>query len=387
MAAAPIGRYEALGGASGSKLYVLGGFFTASIDATVRCDVYDRATDTWTRLADMPEPITHAGAAFDGNYIYTAGGFVGMHPGPGTDHVWRYDIAANTWSAGVPLPAARGGGMVVRLGRMLHFFGGGIRINNVWRPDPADHWAFPLDAPNPQWVAKAPMPNPRNHLGGTVLNGKIYAIGGQHEGNEANDNQTSIHEYDPATDTWTAKANMPRPLGHIMSTVFALNNRVVVVSGVTDNTGSVANIIEFDPVANTWRELTPLLEPRHSPVAGVIDGRMVVSGGTYGPLQTTTWLSAQVLPSRAAGPVATGVQLFPNPAVAPSVEFVLDQFAAGPYRVELTDALGRVCRRYSLVAQSAAPRGSLSIHELPAGVYSAAFYQGTQVVRTRLVRQ
>ena len=68
--------------------------------------------------------ITHGAVAVDDSTIYIAGGFVGPHPGPQTDHVWKYDTVTRTWSAGPALPGARGAGALVRLGRELHFFGG-----------------------------------------------------------------------------------------------------------------------------------------------------------------------------------------------------------------------------------------------------------------------
>ncbi|OON67443.1 kelch repeat-containing protein [Hymenobacter sp. CRA2] len=388
MAPAPLGRYEALGTVAEGRLYVFGGFYTTSIiDATARCDVYDPATNTWTQLANMPEAMTHTGLAYDGaGHLYMAGGYVGRHPGPITEHVWRYDIATNTWSAGVPLPSGRGGCMLVARGRTLHVFGGAARFGGVSSYDIAEHLTLDLDAPNPTWVARAPLPNPRNHLGGVALNGKVYAIGGQHLDNETTENQASVHEYDPATDTWTAKANMPRTLGHITSTVLALNNRIVVVAGVTNIAGAVPNLIEFDPVANTWREITPLPERRHSPVAGVVGGRLLVTGGTYTQLHTETWQSAQVLSAASPLPL-TLAGLYPNPArTTETVQLTWPGAASGPVQVEIVDALGRVRHRAQYLWRGA-QAGTLATTGLGAGLYTVRLQQGRQSAAARLVIQ
>ena len=54
------------------------------------------------------------------------------------------------------------------------------------------------------WTQKADMPTPRSFFTATVAAGKIYAIGGiaQNVGPVL----PTVEEYDPATDTWIAKA-------------------------------------------------------------------------------------------------------------------------------------------------------------------------------------
>ncbi|MDB5046850.1 MAG: hypothetical protein JWQ08_2900 [Deinococcus sp.] len=282
---------EAQGAAVNGKLYIFGGF-NKDLQTTAKVQVYTPATNTWGTASDMPEQITHGALAVDGQTIYIAGGFVGTHPGPQTAHVWKYNVSTNTWSAGPELPAARGAGALVKLDRTLHFFGGterDITDTNLYKRDSPEHWVLQLDG-GTGWTAAAPLPNPRNHLGGTVLNGKIYALGGQHLGDEAAGNQSAVHMYDPATNTWTARASLPLPIGHINASTVIWNGRIVVASGVTQNSAEVANVSEYDPVANTWTALTPLPAPRQSPVADVINGQLVVATGSLpgGPL-TTTW--------------------------------------------------------------------------------------------------
>src|SRR5438477_638043 len=203
----PLQRFEAVGGAAAGKLYQSSGYYTLGthILATAECDAYDPITNTWQRLADVPQPISHCGQVADEDnpndpVFWLAGGFLGDHPGPSTTEVWKYDINNNTWSAGPPLPDQRGGGALVKLGRELHYFGGVIRQNGVYIQDFGTHWAFNLDT-DTAWRTTttdghilAPMPNPRNHTGGTVLNGKIYAIGGQHLGNQ-NTPQSEVDVY------------------------------------------------------------------------------------------------------------------------------------------------------------------------------------------------
>ncbi|HEY8745291.1 MAG TPA: malectin domain-containing carbohydrate-binding protein, partial [Chloroflexota bacterium] len=101
-AAEPLTLMEAQGIAYNGKLYVFGGFDNANLQATPQSNVFDPSTNAWTRLADMPEAVTHAAVEVDPQTqtIYLVGGFVGNSPGPSTTHVWKYSVVNNTWSAG-----------------------------------------------------------------------------------------------------------------------------------------------------------------------------------------------------------------------------------------------------------------------------------------------
>jgi len=142
----------------------------------------------------------------------------------------------------------------------------------------------------------APMPNPRNHMGGVALNGKLYAIGGQHQGLQSTAPQNEVDVYDPATNTWTQAAPMPRPIGHITANVFVRNGHIDVVSGLTTNSVKIANVIEYDPSTNTWSELPKLPSGRQSPVSGLVGDQIVATCGLdgTGTLQAQTWVTAPI---------------------------------------------------------------------------------------------
>ena len=291
--------FESQGTAVGNKLYVFGGFTNGLVGST-KAQAYDATTNRWAALKDVPESLTHAAVAEDGSTIYIAGGFVGNHPGPQTNHVWKYDTLKNEWSPGIPLPGARGGGALVRIGRILHFVGGVERDLNdlkTYLRDSPEHWTLNLDGgANATWQTAAPMPNPRNHTAGVNLNGQLYVLGGQHLSDEVSANQTQVDLYDPQTNTWTQRASLPRPVGHTSDSTVVMNNRIVMIAGVTDgspDTGSlkIADVNEYDPVSNTWRALTNLPAPRQSPVAGVIGGRLYVTTGSLpAGIFNTTWV-------------------------------------------------------------------------------------------------
>jgi len=279
--AAPGPLLEAQGAAVGGRLFVFGGFTSPqTLAVTTASHAYVPATDQWERVADVPQELTHAPVAVDGTAIFLVGGYVGRSPGPATDRVWRYDVTTNSWSAGPSLPAPRGAGAAAIVGRELHFFGGTSRDGTNGDPDQPDHWALALDG-GTAWEPRAPMPNPRNHLAGVSLGGKVYAIGGQHGENEKWGNQAQVDAYDPASDTWTRVADMPSPRGHISASAVVVAGRIVVLGGTNQGNAASTAVAAYDPVADAWTSLPGLPEGRKTPVADLIDGHLYVATGSF----------------------------------------------------------------------------------------------------------
>jgi N-acetylneuraminic acid mutarotase len=313
VAPSPAVRAESLGRVVNGKLYVMGGLTndsTGKIIAMTRCDVYDPTTDTWTQLADEPEAITHAGVVVDGSDIWFVGGYIGDHPGPGSAHVWKYDTLTNTWTAGPDLPAARGAGAAAIVDRKLHFFGG---MDETRATDEADHWVLDLtpppppvvdpenpDAPvepppPPTWTTAAPLPNARNHVAAGSLDGKIYVLGGQHAQESAQDAQSEVDCYDPATDTWTRLADLPSPRSHVNASTFVMNGKIIVLGGENGYNLPQSTIYSYDPATNPWTLIGLLPANRSTSVAGVLpDGRIITSTGNTPNPSVATWIGTLI---------------------------------------------------------------------------------------------
>ncbi|MCW4044841.1 MAG: hypothetical protein NWE94_04920, partial [Candidatus Bathyarchaeota archaeon] len=137
------------------------------------------------------------------------------------------------------------------------------------------------------WVSKAPMQVARSSLGVAVVNGKIYAIGGDarngkwpYTGSIVGTNE----EYDPATDRWTFKTPMPTPRCDFA--IAAYQNKIYCMGGITsiDDTGwHVTGVTEvYDPATETWETKKPMLTPRFALQANVVDSKIYLIGG-YAP--------------------------------------------------------------------------------------------------------
>jgi N-acetylneuraminic acid mutarotase len=303
--AQPHAASEAQGLALGGKLYSFGGFDStkACCTPTSRAFRMDPATG-WTPLAPMPPEngtsfggISHAGLATDGTYIYWAGGYTSNAAGTaqtyGTKEVWRYDPTTDSYLRMLDLPLTRAAGQLAYLDGKLHYFGG---TNLARTLDVGEHWELDLSNVGAGWVARAPLPNPRHHMGAAVLGGRIYAIGGQHKHDAQLTTQKDVNAYDPATDTWTRRADLPRAVGHIAAATFVMDGRILVLGGEIAHNSPIADANAYDPDANTWTALTKLPASRRSGVADTIGGAIYYSTGQ----SSTTFKGIPATPASAA---------------------------------------------------------------------------------------
>jgi N-acetylneuraminic acid mutarotase len=293
-APSPFARVESPTAMVNDKLYLFGGF-TDDLDASNQVNVYDPVSDLWTRKKDMPARLTHLNAAVDGNTIWFAGGFKGKHPGPVTAEVWKYDIASDTWTAGPPLPERRAGGGLAIVERRLHYFGGykADRDTNA-----GDHWSLSLEG-GKDWQREADLPDPRGHVSAAVLDGKIYALGGDHGHDITQIDVKSCHLFDPATKKWSAIASLPDGRSHFESSTIVYKGRILIVGGRCNSSqpprNVVGDLLQYDPKADTWQVVGNMPEKLLAPAAAIISARIVVTGGGLNnprPLTATTRIAA-----------------------------------------------------------------------------------------------
>jgi N-acetylneuraminic acid mutarotase len=276
----PLGRSEAMGAAVNAKFYIFGGYFQVRPvvpSAQVHC--FDPVANRWTRKADMPVALSHAGVAVDGKYIYFAGGYPpnarGTFQAYGTTAVRRYDTETDTWSSMRSLPQMRATGQLVLVGRELHYISG----TDIQRNDRNEHWALNIDDANANWVTRAPIPTARNHFGSALFNGKVYCIGGAKKQDAAETALATVEIYDPATNTWSRGKSMPTPRALIMSGVTVHNGRIIVAGGETHFNGATRQVTSYNPATNTWTQLQQLPSARIAGILVSMNGSLMFTTG------------------------------------------------------------------------------------------------------------
>jgi N-acetylneuraminic acid mutarotase len=264
----PSGRHTFAVGVVNGKIYAIGGRYTLNLVTE-----YDPVTDTWTTKTPMPTSRMVLAAGVVNGKIYAIGGVVQAFS-PAISTVEEYDPATDTWTKKADMPTPRLGlgvsvvdGKIYAIGGMTSGpdFWSGMR-NNVEVYDPITN----------TWTTKAPMPTARLWFSTSVVDGKIYAIGGALVSTEA---ISTVEVYDPVTDTWTTKSPMPTArAGHVTAVVDGI---IYVIGGGTHTAvpGGFSTVEAYDHSTDTWTTMADIPEKRAFACSETIDGKIYVIGG------------------------------------------------------------------------------------------------------------
>jgi cell division septation protein DedD len=282
-----------------------------------------------------------AGAS-DGTFFYSAGGF-SFSIGGVVAAFNRFDPVANTWTPLPDMPQGAAEALAVYYPptNTIYVFGGQLSDGtnlNVTRI---------YDIASNTWTTGANMPDVHSFMAGGYIpaTGKIYVLSGYNTG-FVDSAQPNTWEYDPVTDTWTdltGSLPFPHPAGGFAYGV--INDKLYVAGG-----RDAANVIindnwEFDPVALTYTAKAP--EPatfqNNAPGSAAAQGLLWVYGGGnpfLGAGPTKAAPSSEASESKAALPVRLLKRLFgpTAPATAADGRFydpVTDTWTSSPNMNEL----------------------------------------------------
>ena len=92
------------------------------------------------------------------------------------------------------------------------------------------------------------MPIERRELAASALNGKIYVVGGG-----TPKFLTTVLEYDPMADTWREVADMPTRRASLSSAV--VDGKLYAIGGYGSEQPSLPTVEEYDPEG--WQTVSP----------------------------------------------------------------------------------------------------------------------------------
>jgi hypothetical protein len=180
------------------------------------------------------------------------------------------------------MPVAREASTSVVDGK-IYAIGGyrnGVEVSRVEEYDPATD----------TWTRKTDMPTARDLVSTSVVNGKIYAIGGQSE--KTWPTFSTVEEYDPATDTWTRKADMPAP--RALSTT-VVDNKIYGFGGRARRGGApLSTVFQYDPATDTWTAKGDMPINNAGMDTSAVGGKIYVIGGSsvlypFNSVLSTVW--------------------------------------------------------------------------------------------------
>ncbi|MFC1717271.1 sigma-70 family RNA polymerase sigma factor [Candidatus Poribacteria bacterium] len=226
---------------------------------------------TWTQKADMPTGRCIAGSAVVDGKIYVIGG--APFRGGYTAAVEEYDPATDTWMTRADMPTAIQGLCAAAVDGIVYAIGGTAasrELSTVEAYDPATD----------TWTTKADMPTTRTLSAIAVVDGIIYVIGGMFgETIQQNRTLSAVEAYDPATDEWIKKADMPT--ARFYSAACVVDGRIYVSGGLPICKSDIClpTVEVYDPATDTWTQASDMPWARFGHSASVVAGKMYIVGG------------------------------------------------------------------------------------------------------------
>ncbi len=233
---------------------------------------------SWAEKKPLPISVRNGSAAACNGKIYFMGGYCNETPERFEINNFEYTPETDSWNKKAPLPTGRSNFTLVTAENKVYAIGG----------DPFSDKNEIYDPQTDSWTTLAPMPTPRQHLYGTVLDGKIYMIGGlQPKEGSASPRDWSYENisvknevYDIASDTWQELAPMPTPRHDTRAIAFDGNIYVIGGMGEKNNMWKALSVVEmYDPQTNSWKRKTNLPEPRDGFGISAIMNKIYVVGG------------------------------------------------------------------------------------------------------------
>ena len=266
----PTPRTEVAGTSIGNNIYVIGGLDSSGrVLNTV--EVYNIDNSSWKSVAPLPQPLHHTAASSFNNKIYVVGGYsTSIANWVPSDKLFIYDPPLDKWVEGKYMPTARGAMTANFVDGIMFVIGGYgsskiLDINEAYNPLTND-WEF----------NKTLMPTPRHHAASTVVDDKLFIIGGRIVGLYPIVNSNLNERYDPKEDKWRTLESMPFKRSGISS---ASINGSIYVFGGEDVIKTFNNNEKYDVKSNKWISLEPLPTARHGLAAVSINDTIFVIGG------------------------------------------------------------------------------------------------------------
>jgi N-acetylneuraminic acid mutarotase len=248
----------------------------------------------WQGRAPMPEPRhVYDGTVILEGKIYVMGGHA---EGKIFNLLQRYDPETNEWATLAPMSKARRSLASTVLNGKIYAIGG-YGTSSVEIYDPKSN----------SWSPGPSLPTSLDSATAITVNGKILLVGGR----TSFQGKDQVLELDPATDQWTPKA--PLPMARNAAKLILFQGKIWAIGG---SAGTRVDL--YDPAKDSWTEGAPLATARHWPVAWLANGKIFVAGGEpHGKNDVTTsqtietydfdakkWISCGTLPEAKNGSAA-----------------------------------------------------------------------------------
>ena len=179
---------------------------------------------------------------------------------------------------GAPAPTARTEVAVAALDGLIYVVGGFETPSSwkIWQSSVSTKVEVYDPATN-RWSSRPDLPMGLHHAGAAVLDGALYVVGGFTVSDDMLWNPSDrVFRFNPADETWTERAPLPTARGGLAVT--ALQGKLYAVSGY-DGLRNPAAVEVYDPARDQWTAAAPLPTPRDHLAAVTLGETLYAIGG------------------------------------------------------------------------------------------------------------
>ncbi|UOQ68637.1 PKD domain-containing protein [Hymenobacter volaticus] len=262
---------------AGNKFYLLGGRGTLPVQE------YNPAAKAWATKAAPPVELSHFQAVTLDGLIYAMGAMNGTYPREvPVPNVYIYNPTSDKWKVGGTIPQARrrGSAGTVTYKNKIYMVGGIIDGHWAgWVP-----WFDEYDPATNTWKALPNAPRSRDHFNATIIDDKLYLVGGRRSSVSTNQpvelTVPEVDVYDFTTGQWAtlpSASNLPTPRAGAATAV--LGTELLVIGGESSLAAAHKETHSLDVTTNTWRRVADLQTGRHSTQAIVNNSGVYLAAG------------------------------------------------------------------------------------------------------------
>ena len=281
---------------------------SAVVSLLLLMQIQSFAGEDWEVITQLPTERWGLATAVVDDKIYIIGGSSAPDArGPdGLSTVEEYAPKTNTWRQVADMPTPRYYPKAAVVNDTIYVFAGWYQERGVKTEYPVRVEAY--DPATDTWTRKKDMPVSRVHPAVGAVDGKIYIIGGSTGWDWEDERRMDrVDIYDPATDTWEEGPKMPTRRDAYLGGV--VNSHIYVIGGYGPPGGQVLSAIEeYDPITRQWQKKKDMLNVKFSFRTAVVEDDIYVIGGidksrqylatvdVYNP-QTETWSDIPAMPT------------------------------------------------------------------------------------------
>lgn len=269
----PTTRSDVITSVANNKIYIMGGTNGSSLNTV---EEYNPALDVWVSKTNMTTARAQGSAAVLNDCIYILGGYNGSNLNINEAYIPSTDV----WILKTPAPTARAQCGTAVVGSRI-YVAGGTSVGNSSSYYVEQNTFEEYNCDTNTWTVKASMPTARFGCGSVTLNGKVYVLGWWSWSTLGFWELTKVEMYDPATNTWSTKADMINSRYAGAYAVFG--GKIYAFGGYTSETVEM-----YDPASNTWTQKASMSGRRYTHTAAVVNDKIYIIGGNDGSSMLNT---------------------------------------------------------------------------------------------------